>query len=122
MKTISSWPDLRPYGIDILTGEACGLMYRILCDVNENGKKVIEKVFDVELKMPENWNSGAVGSIMLPYEMFVPFAIFALLESGCKEVWSNEHACMGVEEGDDDRVIEVLVKLYTRCFAYKGHG
>jgi hypothetical protein len=34
-------------------------------DVTEQGKKAIEKGFDVELQLAENWNSGA-GSIMLP--------------------------------------------------------
>ena len=104
----------------MLTGEACGLMYRYLCDVTDQGKKVIEKLFDVELKMPENWNSGAIGSIMLPPDMLVSLGIFALLESGCTECWANEHACLGIEAGDDDRVVEISVKHYGRCFAYKG--
>ena len=33
MQKITCWDDLRPYGIGALTGEACGLSYRILCDV-----------------------------------------------------------------------------------------
>ena len=33
MKSIGCWNDLASYGIDALTGEACGLSYRILCDV-----------------------------------------------------------------------------------------
>lgn len=44
MKTVRSWNDLRPYGIDLLTGEACGMMYRYLCDVTEQGKKAVEKL------------------------------------------------------------------------------
>jgi hypothetical protein len=120
MKTINSWQDLRPYGIDVLTAESCGLSYRYLCDVTEQGKKAIEKLFDVELKLAENWNSGAIGSIMLPPDMLVPLGIFALLESGCTEVWANEHACLGIEDTDDDRVVEVSVRHYGRCFAYKG--
>ena len=35
MKTITCWNDLTAYGISPLTGEACGLMYRILFDVTE---------------------------------------------------------------------------------------
>jgi hypothetical protein len=52
--------------------------------------------------------------------MLVPIGIFALLESGYKEVWVNEHACLGIEDIDDDRVVEVSVRHYGRCFAYKG--
>jgi hypothetical protein len=40
MKTISNWDALREYGIDALTGEACSLMYRILCDLTQNGKRI----------------------------------------------------------------------------------
>lgn len=120
MKMISCWNDLRPYGIDLLTGEACGMMYRYLCDVTEHGKKAIEKLFDVELKLPENWNRGAIGSIMLPPDMLVPIGIFALLEAGCKEVWVNDRSCLGIEESDDDAIVEVSVRHYCRCFAYRG--
>ena len=45
MKTISGWKDLEPYGILPLTMEACGLMYRILCDVTGPGASVFRKCF-----------------------------------------------------------------------------
>ena len=60
MKTINCWDDLTQYGIVPLTGEACGLMYRILCDVTGGGKSVLEKALGVaELKLPESWNCGS---------------------------------------------------------------
>ena len=43
MKSIRSWDDLSAHGIVPLTGEACGLSYRILCDVTGRGKKIMEK-------------------------------------------------------------------------------
>jgi hypothetical protein len=70
--------------------------------------------------MPEIWNSGAISSIMLPPGMLVLLGIFALLKSGCTEVWANKHACLGIEAGDDDRLVEISVKHYGRCFAYMG--
>ena len=39
MKSIRCWDDLSPFGIVPLTGEACGLSYRILCDVTAAGKE-----------------------------------------------------------------------------------
>ena len=33
MKSINCWNDLEPFGLIVLTGEACGLSYRLLCDV-----------------------------------------------------------------------------------------
>ena len=75
MKTIGSWNDLRAHGIEVLTGEACGLSYRILCDVTARGKATIEKALGVrELRLPEGWNRGEegdphVGSILLAPEL-----------------------------------------------------
>ena len=43
MKTIRNLSDLRPFGIDLLTGESCALSRRLLCDVTEEGKSLILK-------------------------------------------------------------------------------
>ena len=97
MKTITCWDDLRPYGIVALTGESCGLSYRILCDVTATGKSVLEKMLGItELVLSENWNRGTeedphVGSIMLAPEMLTTVAVFALLEHGCIEAWRIEN-------------------------------
>src|ERR1043166_1173788 len=90
MKTLRRFDDLRPYGLNILTGEACGLGMRYLTDVTEAGKKLIEKVLDVnELSLQSNWNSGSIGSIMLTQEFIHTCMIFALLQNGCIEVWED---------------------------------
>ena len=124
MKTISSWEHLRPFGIDALTGEACSLMYRILCDITAEGKQVIEKCLSCELKPPENWNSGAIGSIMLVPEMLIPIAVFALLENGCSECWVIGGAVIGMEATDREEEMQRLLKHFQdkhpRRFSYHG--
>jgi hypothetical protein len=131
MKTIHCWDDLRPYGVVVLTGEACGLSYRILCDVTAAGKKVIEKALDVAgLDLRENWNTGPeedphVGSIMLAPELMVPVGAFALLENGCSEVWLTKgQSLVGLESEDTSRVVENFRQVYAenlaRRFAYRG--
>ena len=81
MKTISNWQDLAPYGIVFLTGESCGLMYRLLCDLTVPGKKIIEKCLGLhDLGASENWNQGSdddphVASIMLVPEMLALIAL-----------------------------------------------
>jgi hypothetical protein len=106
MKTIACWQDLRPYGFDILTGEACGLMYRVLFDVTKDGRRIIEKCFGMpEPRLAEPWNRGSaddphVGSIMLSREMLLPLSVFALLESGCAKVLLCETRAIGVEASD----------------------
>lgn len=127
MKTIACWDHLRAHGIAMLTGEACSLMYRLLCDITEDGKRVIEKCLSCELKPPENWNSGAIGSIMLAPELLVPIAVFALLEAGCREVYVIGDAVVGIEVTDSADDVERLVRIHEhdirRRFAYHGpHG
>jgi hypothetical protein len=131
MKTITSWRDLIPYGIDALTGEACGLHYRLLCDVTAKGKAILEKLFGATLQLPANWNQGTpadphIGSIMLAPELLIPIGIFALLESGCREVWYQRNgSLLGIESQDTPQELADILLYpgsfeYTRRFAYRG--
>jgi len=126
MKTIGSFDPLREYGIVALTGEACSLMYRILCDLTRQGKEIVERALSVEITS-EPWNRGSeedphVASIMLTNEMIVPLGVFALLESGCKEVWVTDSCVIGVEPGDGDEEVELMRQFHKprRRYAYKG--
>jgi hypothetical protein len=121
MRTINSWNELRPFGIDALTGEACGLSYRLLCDVTQRGKSTIEKALGVKaLDLRENWNRGGdeephVGSVMLAPELLVPLAIFALLENGCSEVWQTRSGSLvGIEPTDAPERIEAMRQFYAQ--------
>ena len=105
MKHIHDWNDLRTYGINYLTGEACAVGKRLLCDVNERGHRLICSVFGLppNTTLSDNWNGTvngepAVGSILLPRFSFGFLAAMILLESGCQcavvmqtgEVWGIE--------------------------------
>lgn len=129
MKSIHSWDDLSPYGVVPLTGEACGLMYRILCDVTRQGKRTLEKALGVaELKLHDNWNSGSeanphVGCIILAREVLPFIGIFALLEDGCPEVWLTKgNGLIGIERTDSIEEVELFKRFraddLTRRFAY----
>jgi hypothetical protein len=122
--------DLRRFGIDPLTGEACGLGYRILCDVTEAGRKVLARMLGIpDLKVAEAWNRGSteaphVGSVMLSMEMFVPLAVFALLENGCKvALLARDGTVFGFSTEPSDatlRIIEVMHHGVGRSFRYAG--
>ncbi|MFO0887906.1 MAG: hypothetical protein U0790_02045 [Isosphaeraceae bacterium] len=130
MKTVNSWRDLERYGIELLTGEACGLGYRLLCDMTAQGKKIIERCLGLkDLGPAEGWNRGRpgdphVGSIMLTHEMLTPLAVFALLESGCKEVYLVKNSVVGIEASDPADTLEPMKRVagveYARRFAYRG--
>lgn len=107
MRRISEWYDLRPYGINFLTGEACGIGYRILCDVTGPGRDLIASALGLkalELRSPWNGGEGVVGCVMLPHELLVPLAVFALLGAGCNcvEVVICEDGVRGLEADDKD--------------------
>ncbi len=131
MKTINCWDDLTRYGVVPLTGEACGLMYRILCDVTARGKGILEKALGaIELRLPESWNRGSddnphVGSVMLAREVLPFVGIFALLESGCPEVWlTKTGGLIGIEPADPSEEVERFKRFHAddlvRRFAYSG--
>lgn len=126
MKTVTCWGALEPFGIVPLTGEACALGYRILCDLTEKGKRTVERCLSVEIRS-ESWNSGSkddphIASIMLTQEMLVPLAVFALLESGCREVWVTQYAAFGVDQEDSDEAVAVTKRSHPlqRRFAFHG--
>jgi hypothetical protein len=130
MKTVAKWDDLTEFGIEPLTGEACGLGYRILCDVTEKGRLIVEKCLGAaSLVTHLQWNSGTkeqphIGSLMLAPEMLVPLAVFALLESGCKEVYAVKGGCFGIEYRDPPDTVESLQRWHAgnemRRLAYQG--
>jgi hypothetical protein len=131
MKSIRCWDDLSRFGIAPLTGEACGLMYRILCDVTAKGKRLVEKALGVaEVRLHENWNHGTdsdphVGSIMLGPELLPFLGVFALLEDGCPEVWMTKgNVVIGIEPTDTAEQVEAFQRLHrdalARRFAYRG--
>jgi len=131
MKTINCWDDLTRYGIVPLTGEACGLMYRILFDVTARGKRILEKALAVaDLGLHESWNRGSddnphVGSVMLAREVLPFIGVFALLETGCLEVWLTKRGgLIGIERTDPSEEVERFKRFHAddlaRRFAYSG--
>jgi hypothetical protein len=131
MKTINCWDDLSRYGIVLLTGEACGLSYRLLCDVTAAGKRVIEKALGIaQLVLHESWNHGNaddphVGSVMLAREVLTFLGVFALLEHGCREVWLTKgSSVVGIEPADLPDWLESFKRFHSndlvRRFAYAG--
>ena len=126
MKTVSTWNHLREFGIDLLTGEACSLGYRVLCDLTQRGKCIVERCLGVQIQS-ENWNHGSdddphVASIMLTQDMFVPLAVFALLESGYRECWLSLNAVIGIESSEGSDVVERLKESYRLARRFSYHG
>jgi hypothetical protein len=77
IETYSAPRDLEAVGIRVLTGEACGLAMRILCDLDDSGLALWQE-FTRTTPMTDSWNSGP-GSIMIPSSLFQDLWIFAMV-------------------------------------------
>ncbi len=102
MKSIQCLNDLREFGITPLTGEACAIGLRCLCDLTEEGRDTVAECFGI---MPQgfkdNWNSGGVASFMLPYDSLRPLSVVVLLRNGCCAVALTErHGVIGLTAED----------------------
>ena len=107
MKQFSSWTDLEPYGIDMLTGESCAYGYRVLCDLTEDGIELVANCLGIQnleafkLSLPEAWNTKGIRSIMLSPGMFQNLSVFACFDSNCSHAYiMYSGSVIGVEQGD----------------------
>jgi hypothetical protein len=123
-RTIESWYDLEAFGIIPLTGEACGLMMRLLCDVTEGGRKIVERFLGgtVAIKPGSHWNGGSkddphVGSVLLPRGIFTDLAAFTLCVTGTGTVASCKDGtvmeCDGPLDGDEENIYRIA-RYYRR--------
>lgn len=130
MREIACFNDLTPFGIKPLTGEACGLGYRLLCDVTEQGRLLLAKLFGTpDFTLAPPWNRGTpehphIGSILLTWEMVLPLGVFALLENGCSEVFLRDRSVVGLQPDEQPAVVEQWqqhqAERLGRRLAYRG--
>jgi len=87
MRSIKSLYDLEEFGIIPLTGEACSLNMRVLCDLTKQGCEIFQECYGLKGGdiFQDGVNSG-VASIMLPREAWQSLGVFALLSNGCHSV------------------------------------
>jgi hypothetical protein len=114
--TIDSWADLRPLGINCLTGESCAYALRVLCDLNEDGAAVMREYLGVVM-LARNWNSTvgdkpAVASVMLHRESLFQVGEFALMYAGALAVIRTGNHMVGVFS--EERLVSYL-KVVEIC-------
>ena len=103
-------------GINLLTGEACRLGQRILCDVSQDGAELVNLYFGAEMKLEKNNNSfvgdkPAVGSLMLGREMLKEVAVFGVMVKGAIAVVEPDaktgHRAIAIFDSE-------LLNMYTK--------
>jgi len=105
MKSVSCFRNLEQFGIKPLTGEADALGYRILCDLTEQGVKVFHETFGIPERtcghaLADNWNSGAVASVMLSDDSIRPLAVMGFYLQG-KVMVITDTAVYGLDAMED---------------------
>lgn len=101
---------MEPYGILLLTGEACAYSSRGLCDLTEKGAELIRNYLSLPCNCPLNppWNTQGVASILLPWDCFSSLVAFCCLTSGeCVEVIRTDSLLVGVEPSDSDKHVKL---------------
>lgn len=104
--TLHCWEDYRQFGINPLTGESDKLCQRITCDLNEDGINLLAEFLGLhadlfKASLPENWNSGAIKSILLPRD-FTALGKFILF-GHCKYRFILEQPDGSLMGTNDDR-------------------
>jgi len=94
--------DMAEYGIIPLTGEACNIGCRMLCDLTKFGREICCEAFGLkEEGFQENWNSHSnkgvhIASIMLSHDTLRQLAIIALFKRGATCVIEYETFVVGL--------------------------
>lgn len=103
MKSFDKGSQLEEFGITCLTGEACGVGLRVLCDVTEEGRDLLREFFRMSV-VAESWNGG-VGSVMLPYSCLEDLWLYANVRA--KKAW--------VFKGNFLRVGDLETRSFETC-------
>lgn len=105
--TYSTMPE--HLGVNPLTGEACAMNMRILCDLNTEGATLIREYLGLPVDCPLSpaWNSSvggkpAVGSIMIERNAFPGLVHFALLKAGFQYVYGRDDSASSSGFNDSD--------------------
>jgi len=90
---VKSYNDLRQFGFDYLTGEACNIMLRGLWDVTQKGKEIFCHAFGLpnNIAFAQPYNTGnpkdpSVGSVFISKESLHQIIVIAMFHCGAKEV------------------------------------
>lgn len=105
--TFSTMPD--HLGINPLTGEACALSMRILCDMNAEGAALMREYLGLpfDCALSPAWNSTvngkpSVASVMIERSAFPALVHFALLRKGFRYVYGRDDAVESSGFNDSD--------------------
>jgi len=122
---LHSISDLKSFGVNPLTGEACAYSMRILCDLSADGAKLVSNFLgltDIDA-FPANWNSTVGGkeashSVMLARSTLKELMYFALFsEANCDVVVETpDGSLVGLVRSDEyyEKYLTIAAESPTR--------
>ena len=121
--------DFNDYGINFLTGEACGYGGRILIDLTPEGADLMEEFLGTTIRRGNAWNNGEA-SMMYPRGAIADLAIFCLIKDGnAVVVLRNDYIALGFTEeewlAEDENGLEFRTRYfaaYPNCKTYFNSG
>ncbi len=121
MHAITKFEDLNQFGIRPLTGEADALSFRILCDLTEEGASVFKECFGLPqaAKLADNWNTGAIASVLLPADAIRSLAIIGYHQQN-KTVIVTDKLIAGLDP--NEHITRHSNNDYYTIYTAKGHA
>lgn len=123
--------DFQDYGINFLTGEACGYGGRILVDLDEQGVALMTDFLGgtIDIRVRTQWNAG-VASMMIPRGMIADLAVFCLIKDGnAIVILRNDYIAVGftmdewmAEDEDGVAFRDRYFAAYQNCKVYHNSG
>lgn len=108
---IHDFHGLRPFGIDVLTGESCAHGLRMLCDLTDEGKLIVIKALGLgSAGFEPAWNSKGTGSIMLHYGMLEILSIYAMLTAGYERIFVCGQGVAGASSGKAAEYYDMAIR------------
>lgn len=117
MKSICNWGDLEQYGIDCLTGEACSLSCRALCDLSKEGADIVREFFGLpcNAQFNENWNLKGEASCFLPWSVLHDLAAFILIKKGAPAAYLiQSDGVYAPEPTDTEEDVNLWVEFHSK--------
>jgi predicted small metal-binding protein len=123
MDTYRNIDSVKQFGVLHLTGEACGLNMRCLCDLTQEGVDLWQE-FTRTTPTSDAWNRQGIKSVMIPYCMFEDLWIFAKVRKGKKYVFKGNYTfgnCVSTAHATNNEEIMSTINEHVKEGRYEIH-
>jgi len=108
---------LKEHGYSLLTGEACGIGMRILCDLDARAQVSFAEFLGGCTPTHEGMNDRHAKTAMIPHQLFRPLTIYLLLRDGANAALDTGDSISGFFlEGNDEVIMNTTIQEFYRAY------